>query len=137
MDKILFLDDSMDRHESFIRSAPTYGYEVRHAYTARQAIDLIESERPVQVFLDHDLSEDDIMSEVGGVTHVPTGMTVVDHIMGMASPPMDVVVHSCNGPAAEEMERRLRSHPAGIRVRRIAFPYLIHTLYEAKKRSNR
>lgn len=132
---IVFLDDMHARHETFMTHAPTSQFRIWHVYSASAAIREIERRKPTQVFLDHDLTEQDIMSEVGQETAAPTGMAVVEHILRMESPPMDVVIHSCNGPAAEEMERRLLSHPAGIKVRRIPFPYLIHSLHEAKKRS--
>lgn len=129
---VMFLDDMMERHRSFKYVAPT-DVEVKYVYTAQQAIDYIEAEHPTQVFLDHDLSEEDIMVAVGGKSSVPTGMTVVDHILKMDRPPMSIVVHSCNGPAAEEMVARLKEHPAGIKVLRIPFPHLMHSMRESRK----
>lgn len=134
---ILFLDDSVERHRTFTNSAPLWEFRVFHSYTAAAAIEKIEAHRPVQVFLDHDLSEDDVMCVPGQPTRVPTGMTVVEHIMTMREPPTDVIIHSCNGPASEAMEARLREHPAGIRVRRIPFPSLIRSLHEANGRKSR
>lgn len=68
------------------------------------------------------------MVAVGGKTKVPTGMDVVDHILKMERPPPEVVVHSCNGPAREEMVARLLTHPAKIKVTGIPFPSLILAL---------
>lgn len=127
--KILFLDDMGWRHSEFTRRTDMDpGVRVWQAHHAMGAIALLNSEIFDQVFLDHDLSEDDIMIVPGQKSQVPTGMTVVDHIMGMDNPPKDVIVHSCNEPAAMAMVVKLESHPAKIRVRRIAFPHLLQLL---------
>lgn len=129
MRKILFLDDMGWRHSEFTRRTDRVNdLKVWQAHNARGAIQLLESESFDQVFLDHDLSEEDTMIEVGKEGMVPTGMTVVEHILKMEHPPMDVIVHSCNGPAAFEMVRRLIDHPAKIRVRRLAFPDLLSAM---------
>jgi hypothetical protein len=134
MGRILFLDDMEHRHTEFKRLAhmiPPHDHEVVQVWTAEQAIKRLKSERFDQVFLDHDLSHEDIMVEVGAKSKMPTGMTVVDHIMTMQSPPLDVIVHSCNGPAAWQMAYRLAEHPSKIRVRRLAFPDLLVSLRNA------
>ena len=130
MGRILFLDDMDERHREFKRIS--IGHQVNHVYDAQRAIELLQTEKYDQVFLDHDLSREDIMIDVGEDGKVPTGMTVVDYILTMAEPPPDVIVHSCNGPAAIEMERRLATLP--IKVRRIAFPHLIHRYYAPPNR---
>jgi CheY-like chemotaxis protein len=129
MGKILFLDDMDERHSNFIKATLGRGHEVVQVYRASEAIKKLGSEEFDQVFLDHDLSIDDIMVKVGKESKVPTGMTVVDHIMKMEKPPMDVIVHSCNGPAAWEMCYRLAEHPAKIRVQRLPFPELLRAIY--------
>ncbi len=125
------------RHREFRRvmrmhySPAEYGILVHHYHTAAQAIEALGSCTFLQVFLDHDLSEDDIMAVVDGPTSVPTGMAVVDHICAMDSPPNEVIVHSCNGPAAEEMVARLtvaHGDKPYFSVRRIPFPSLIPAL---------
>ncbi len=126
--KVLFLDDMEHRHKEFIRATVGYGLEIVRVYRAADAIKALENDEFCQVFLDHDLSTDDIMVKVGEESKVPTGMTVVDYIVNMERPPMDVIVHSCNGPAAWEMVYRLADHPAKIRVRRLPFPDLIRSL---------
>lgn len=134
MGRILFLDDMVHRHDTFKKYScmiAPHDHEVVQAWTARQAIDRLKGEKFDQVFLDHDLCEDDIMVKVGDKTKVATGMDVVDFIMKMEEPPMDVIVHSCNGPAAWEMCYRLAEHPAKIRVRRLAFPDLVAALQRA------
>ena len=127
--RVLFLDDMGWRHSEFTRQTDRRpDVRVWQAHTAKGAIELLNSQEFDQVFLDHDLTEDDVMCVVGGPTVAPTGMTVVDHIMTMPAPPREVVVHSCNGPAAAAMHVRLEEHPAGIRVRRVPFPELIRLL---------
>jgi hypothetical protein len=67
------------------------------------------------------------MVAVGGPSQVPTGMTVVDHILTMKRPPVAVTVHSYNGPAAAEMCTRL-SGLGTIDVRRVPFSSLLSKL---------
>ena len=122
MNNILFLDDMQYRHDEFSRIVDHMSdVLVSKVYTASAAIALLETEPFDQVFLDHDLALDEESSE-------PTGMTVVYHILTMPRPPVQVIVHSCNGPAATMMAQKLESHPAGIWVRRIPFPELLNRM---------
>lgn len=123
----LFLDDSEERHRRFLEAVGDR-LEVRQARSAAEAVSLLEGWVPDHAFLDHDLSEEDVMAPVGCRSAQPTGMAVVDHILGMERPPPQVTVHSCNAPAAIEMERRLRSHREGIRVSRVPFFLLMDLL---------
>jgi hypothetical protein len=139
MGKILFLDDMGWRHSEFTRRSdrdPTL--RVWQAHSAKGAIALLESTSFDQVFLDHDLSEDDIMIKVGEKGTVPTGMDVVDHILTMENPPRDIIIHSCNRPAAEEMMRRLESISPNkvFSIRRIPFPELLHAIDSAYRTSS-
>ncbi len=133
--KILFLDDMGWRHSEFTRITDEIDrVRVWQAQTAAGAIALLNSQKFDQVFLDHDLTEDDVMCALGQQTRAPTGMDVVDHILTMQSPPAEVIVHSCNGPAAEEMVKRLETHPAKIVVRRVPFPTLVELMRESLRR---
>ena len=126
--RVLFLDDMEWRHSEFRRLTEGLGIRIDRAHSADEAITLLSSRHYDQVFLDHDLSEEDVMVAPGSRSHVPTGMDVVDHILSMASPPGEAIVHSCNGPAAEEMRARLER--CGIRsVRRVPFPQLQRLLF--------
>lgn len=126
---LLFLDDMAWRHDEFSRITDHVdGTYVEKAYSAAGAIHLLKTSRFDIVFLDHDLSEDDSMVGVDQESYVPTGMTVVNHIMTMATPPAQVIVHSCNNPAATRMAETLEKHPAGIWVRRVPFPELLNRL---------
>jgi len=131
--RILFLDDMQTRHNTFRDLVEDQrDLDLLIAYNASQAISYLGTDGCDidQAFLDHDLSEEDIMCEVGGASRVPTGMTVVDHIVTMKAPPRQVIVHTCNGPAGDEMERRLKD--AGIQVIRLPFPHLVHALRQSK-----
>lgn len=127
---VLFLDDMAWRHTEFARCLDRRGENVAiwRAWTADDAIQLLATRTFDQVFLDHDLSEDDIMVDVGGVSTVPTGMAVVDVICKMHSPPQDIVVHSLNGPARDEMVRRLEECGKIARVRNLDFISLLRLL---------
>lgn len=127
---VLFLDDMAWRHSEFKRVTENLnGAMVTHAHTAAEAIERLSLVAFDQVFLDHDLSEEDVMVPVGEASRVPTGMSVVDHILTMDSPPQDVVIHSCNEPAARAMQQRLLLHHTGIkRVLRVPFPELLRRL---------
>src|SRR5882757_10052199 len=106
---LLFLDDDQDRHQRFRHRTEALGYgakyEMIYAHSAAEAIEALQAHEGelIQAFLDHDLSEADIMVAVGAPSKVPTGMTVVDHILTMKRPPAAVTVHSYNQPAAVEM----------------------------------
>jgi hypothetical protein len=130
---VLFLDDDHERHHQFRTRTHALGYGARYemifAHSAAEAIEALQAHEGelIQAFLDHDLSEADIMVEVGAPSKVPTGMTVVDHILTMQKPPVAVTVHSYNQPAAVEMCARL-SGLGTIDVRRIPFAVLLDKL---------
>lgn len=129
MGNVLFLDDMGWRHSEFTRRSDRMpDIKVWQAHSANGAIELLKSQAFDQVFLDHDLSEDDILIKVGEQSKVPTGMDVVDFILTMENPPREVIVHSCNGPASWEMVIRLERHPAKIRVKRLPFPELLRAI---------
>lgn len=141
---VLFLDDNQARHASFRQIVPS-GVHVTYVWTAQEAIAALDAITFQQAFLDHDLSEEDIMVEVGNSSRVPTGMTVVDHIVVSGKCPPQVVIHSCNEPAAIEMERRLRSRfctgdpqlvSSWPSIVRLAFPRLIDAALAKRAKVN-
>lgn len=135
MVNVLFLDDMEWRHLEFAKVVDHMSdVWLSKAYTAGAAIELLGLSHFDQVFLDHDLSEEDVMIAVDAPSAVPTGMTVVDHILTMSRPPTQVVVHSCNTPAACKMVSRLEGHPAGIWVRRLAFPEMLNRMNQVISR---
>ena len=129
---ILFLDDDDRRHQVFKKLALARGYnqthEIVYVYTARGAIAQLDAhDNIVQAFLDHDLSEDDVMCVVGQPSKVPTGMTVVEHILKM--PPKtqpSVIVHSMNTPAATIMVSKLET--GGVKAQHVLFHELFARL---------
>jgi hypothetical protein len=133
MAAILFLDDDRNRHYAFRSCIEALGYAERfrmfYVFTAADAIEVLKEHGDVivQCFLDHDLDERDVMSKVGEKTLMPTGMTVVDFIVRMKSPPPAVVVHSLNYDAACEMCARLGALRT-VAVSRIPFSALIPQL---------
>jgi hypothetical protein len=114
---ILFLDDMEERHRAFInRFGMNDSIRIWQVRTAKEAIDLIDrfendglESRFRQVFLDHDLSLEDIMCPPGGPSHVPTGMDVVDRLVKLPPEcrPDETFVHSMNEPAAKVMVNKL------------------------------
>lgn len=131
MGRILFLDDMEQRHKEFAKYVMGRGHSLVQVWTAAQAIKELNTSTFDQVFLDHDLSLDDIMVVVGEHSKEPTGMDVVDHIMTMPTPPPDIIIHSCNGPAAMQMLLKLEEHHAKPKVRKIAFPNLLQLLWSS------
>jgi CheY-like chemotaxis protein len=133
MPSILFLDDDAARHSLFRARIEELGHAARYrmlyVYTAAEAIAALDAHGAeiVHAFLDHDLSEADILVAVGAPSQVPTGMAVVDHILRMAAPPAAVVVHSYNRDAALEMCARLTTLGT-VRVQRLPFSDLLFKL---------
>lgn len=121
---VLFLDDSEDRHVIF-RNLVDSKTKLHAVYTVDEAISCLDKIRFYQVFLDHDLCEEDIMCVVGKQTKYKTGMAVVDYLLTMPKDklPSQVVIHSMNTPAVMEMSKRLDS--AGIKNVRIPFSRML------------
>jgi hypothetical protein len=112
---VLFLDDMEERHKAFInRFGMNEKLRIWQVRTAADAIGWINRFEQNgwyfdQVFLDHDLSIDDIMCQPGGPSKVPTGMDVVDRIcqLSFELAPRRAYVHSMNEPAARVMVAKL------------------------------
>jgi CheY-like chemotaxis protein len=95
--KILILDDDVQRHEMF--SNKLKYDEVKHTYTAKEAIDALQNNTFDYCFLDHDL---------GGKVFFPsdpdTGMEVA--VWLAANPkkqPRVIIIHSFNPVGATNM----------------------------------
>jgi len=121
MKQILFLDDDHERHHTFRARTKALGYHDRfqivQVFTSADAIQHLRDRAGTieQVFLDHDLSCDDV------------GMKVVDHICTMQTPPPIVTVHSVNDVRSVEMCTRL-AELRTILVQRVPFPQLIEQM---------
>lgn len=127
---ILFLDDDIERHAQFEQAVLRRPETVRvwAASTAAQAIEILGRVDIAQAVIDHDLCKEDALVLPGAPSKEPTGMVVIDHIIGMEFPPHDVIVHTFNEPAREEMVRRLAGCGRIRRVRAIPFHDLIARL---------
>jgi hypothetical protein len=106
--RLLFLDDEYWRHNT---ADERYGqkFDVFHCLTVSQLSAAIEGERFDVISLDHDLAE------------AKTGMHAVRAVCELPSwkQPGQVIVHSWNQPAAENMVSYLRQ--AGLNVVREMF----------------
>lgn len=100
---IIILEDSMERVKKFRRNFP----HAEFYDTAKDCIDAMRDKtEPFVLFLDHDL---------GGMIYVDskdtnTGMEVVREIERDSSLQgfiFQVIIHSCNIPAAKEMKKAL------------------------------
>lgn len=127
---VLFLDDMEVRHQSFMKKFGMQDVRIWQARSATEAIEILKRARDqgqyfAQVFLDHDLSLDDIMCPPGGPSKVPTGMDVVDFICGMkfGEQPRIAIVHSMNEPAARIMVSKLNG--AVVRASWVPFHMLV------------
>lgn len=109
---ILILDDQQERHDGFIQMHKGTGARLKHAYTAPEARELLDTYVFDVAFLDHDLEEDGSYYPTAG-----TGMDVARHIIAMnpEKRPKFVWVHSWNESRALAMEADLRA--AGVRCR--------------------
>lgn len=119
MSTILFLDDMPIRHTVFKDLAARDGFLVDSAYTAEEAIRLLESHEYVGASLDHDLGEDHYMGpyvspSMGGTAH--SGRAVARWIAEHGKP-FFVMIHSYNPDGAREMFQIVweSDHPLNVR----------------------
>lgn len=102
MRRILFLDDN----ESRLNQAENAlgGEELYLVRTAEHAIRLLSSLAPWDlVMLDHDLGENYMQNS----EDVDSGMEVVRYIERTLPEIKEIIIHSWNAPAANEMRSRL------------------------------
>jgi len=107
---VLFLDDEISRRKAFRARCPS-------AILVSKAAEAIVSLSPTKwdlVCLDHDLDDYFDTAE-----HSNTGMTVVEYICEKKPKISQIVVHSINVPAAEEMVRKLQD--AGYQAQHVPF----------------
>jgi CheY-like chemotaxis protein len=132
---VLVLDDMLERHDGFIyafrRINEAAGYEryrLSHARTAAHANEKLAQRRFDLVFLDHDLSLEDIMVEPGVPSVEETGMVTATYIATLPAElrPHVVLAHSCNPHGAYRMRSTVAD--AGIHATEMAFPWLMQTM---------
>lgn len=106
------MDDDEVRHAVFSEKLRPE-WQVVHAWTAQEAIDLASSQQPFDaMFLDHDLGD---FAQVGTLApyearHTLTSMPFVDWLcQNPAKHPQLVVVHSWNTWGARDMANKLKA----------------------------
>jgi CheY-like chemotaxis protein len=113
MFRVLVLDDNHERLEAFAEALQ--GCQATCVSTSKAAqIALIEEEPFDLVCLDHDLGEFESVSPGDGME---VAQFIARHMRDKI--PRWVLVHSCNVPAADRMERELEE--GGIRVMRVGY----------------
>jgi hypothetical protein len=127
--RVLTLDDMEIRQQAFRRWFLIDTHD--EAFTAPDAIKLLENFDYDVVMLDHDLAEEHYLTVSEGLSEGPldgvpeykpgTGMDVVDYIINMPEErrPKKVIVHSWNPSRSQEMYNRLRD--AGFNTWKIPF----------------
>lgn len=100
--KILILDDDEVRHERF--KIHLFNFEVVHAHTYDQFLELVGKERFDAIFLDHDLEFEEKAATVIESRYA-NGMDAARHVAALPEKlrPELVVVHSWNMYAASRM----------------------------------
>lgn len=125
MTRVLILDDDQCRHDAFSRRLE--GCHLDHAYTAKQAIEKLSTEPAYDlVCLDHDL---DLLDEQLVAAETGNGAEVARFIamhLDRRQCPRQVLVHSWNEPASDEMVATLRA--ANVPVVRRAFSSSLYWL---------
>lgn len=100
--KILFLDDSLNRHKSFAKIFDDEFNEVFYVETASDAIDVLSKIQFDSIFLDHDL---------GGTYFAPsgddTGYEVAEWISENIEYKPIIIIHSMNPVGAVKMKDKL------------------------------
>jgi CheY-like chemotaxis protein len=105
MKKILFLDDSEERHKIFKEKFNIPDTKVIHVRTVQEAIDELDKGDVEVAFLDHDLGGEMFVKRVEG-----TGYEVVLHIEKMPKEkrPYQVIIHSHNPAGVIRMRNALQ-----------------------------
>jgi hypothetical protein len=120
---VLFLDDDPKRTKAFLEKIP-------HAVcveTAQEIIDLLSTNDVGSLFLDHDLGGEVMVSS----DRKDTGMEVVRWIESNLSTIEQIVIHTMNPGAGEEMTARLKDKQ--YRAIRLPFHILINHIQSPKK----
>lgn len=99
--KILFLDDSNERTKLFLSRVPS----ATNAYCAKDIIKKISEQSKIDLlFLDHDLE-----GIFQNSAEENCGMEVVRYICKHRPKIRNIIVHSLNYPAAQEMVQKLKN----------------------------
>jgi len=126
--KILFLDDSEERHDAAKKWHDVYWEDVTWCWTAKEAIDALKNKEFDIVFLDHDLGGEHFVNS----EREDCGMEVVRWIMQNEPVIELIVVHSWNIPAAKRMTENLLDSGYSVSVSPFT-PYTMITKNEAPR----
>ncbi|SRR5258708_3041673 len=116
--RILFLDDSSDRHELFTLNIAREGLTIVHVWTVDQAIVALQESKFEEVFLDHDLNDYSGPPGYGGKPTEITGTELAKWMADVNNLPLDkrpdaVTIHSWNIDGSRRMGYTL--HEAGFK----------------------
>lgn len=100
--KLLFLDDDKNRHE--MTKKMFIGVDIRHVWTAEEAIKALNEEHFDEVSLDHDLGGSLTHGTLPGVGE-GSGYDVACHLaaLPMEKLPKTIIIHSWNPEGARRM----------------------------------
>lgn len=124
---ILFLDDNELRHEAF-RSLPLSFDTVIHSYSYEEAVNALKQVDFNILFLDHDLSEEDIMCTPGIDNRGKTGTDLARWIVTAPIKRPDLVIlHTFNPVGAKTMKYIF----TGVGIPTIELPFNINDFKKA------
>lgn len=126
--KVLFLDDMEERHQKFQEAAKSKGWTANHCVSYDTFVTaMIQHWDHDVLFLDYDLSVEDIMCDPDGVTETKTGTDVAKWLVkNCKGQKMEIVLHSLNPGGVTRMKDILTD--AGFTVHAIPFIHLPQVL---------
>lgn len=131
--KILFLDDTEDRHQAFLKLVDGYEVEVWQVYNVAQAINRLQDYKFDIVFLDHDLEDKHytVDGQNNPLVHENTGRDVVTHILTMEQDklPNYIVIHSWNPEGSREMGNMMKDLRVEGHIYKCKFGYQIDSQF--------
>ena len=103
--KILFLDDSLERHKTFDKLFGDAENYITYVETAGEAIGELSHETFDAIFLDHDLGGEYFVRSADG-----TGYEVAEWICDNVHYKPIIIIHSMNPIGGANMHRKLHSN---------------------------
>ena len=104
--KILFLDDSLDRHTTFDKLFGDDSNDITYVETAEEAISALCKRMPYDaIFLDHDLGGEYFVKSGDG-----TGYEVAEFISDNLDYKPIIIIHSMNPSGGVNMHKKLHDN---------------------------